>query len=68
MEKYNGWASRELIELYLRLCRAIFARYQGKVKYWLTFNEINAGTRSAGNLMAPGHLPGLRRPPPRDSR
>ena len=64
VEKYNGWASRELIELYLRLCRAIFARYQGKVKYWLTFNEINAGTRPAGNLMALGTCRGYEGPRP----
>src|SRR5699024_4993529 len=62
VEKYNGWASRELIELYMRLCRVIFARYQGKVKYWLTFNEINAGTRPAGNLMALGTCRGIGSP------
>jgi 6-phospho-beta-glucosidase len=40
-QKYNGWASRELIPLFERYVKAIFARYKGKVKYWLTFNEIN---------------------------
>lgn len=42
-QKYNGWASRELIDFYLHYCRTIFTRYKGKVHYWLTFNEINAG-------------------------
>ncbi len=38
-EKYNGWASREVIDLYMNYCEAIFTRYKGKVKYWLTFND-----------------------------
>jgi 6-phospho-beta-glucosidase len=39
--KYNGWASRELIPLFERYTKTVFARYKGKVRYWLTFNEIN---------------------------
>ena len=41
-EKYNGWVSRELIGFYERYVRTVFERYRGKVKYWLTFNEINS--------------------------
>jgi 6-phospho-beta-glucosidase len=52
VEKYNGWAGRELIDYYMNYCKAIFERYKDKVKYWLTFNEINCGTRPNGNLMA----------------
>jgi 6-phospho-beta-glucosidase len=40
-KKHNGWASREIIPLFERYARTVFARYKGKVKYWLTFNEIN---------------------------
>jgi 6-phospho-beta-glucosidase len=43
-EKHNGWVSRELIPLFERYARVLFERYKGKVKYWLTFNEINATT------------------------
>ncbi|MBQ7216253.1 MAG: family 1 glycosylhydrolase [Synergistaceae bacterium] len=25
----------------MKYCRAIFTRYRGLVKYWITFNEIN---------------------------
>lgn len=39
--KYNGWAGREIIPLFERYARTVFARYKGKVRYWLTFNEIN---------------------------
>jgi 6-phospho-beta-glucosidase len=41
-EKYNGWVSRELIGLYERYVRVLFDRYGSRVKYWLTFNEINS--------------------------
>ncbi|MDR1362752.1 MAG: 6-phospho-beta-glucosidase [Spirochaetaceae bacterium] len=39
--KHNGWSSRELIPLFERYAKTVFARYKDKVKYWLTFNEIN---------------------------
>jgi 6-phospho-beta-glucosidase len=41
-EQYNGWVSRELIGFYERYVRVVFDRYRDKVKYWLTFNEINS--------------------------
>ncbi len=41
-EKYDGWVSRELIGFYERYARVVFDRYRSKVKYWLTFNEINS--------------------------
>lgn len=39
--KYNGWESRELVGLFVRYAETVFERYRNKVKYWLTFNEIN---------------------------
>lgn len=39
---YNGWVNHDLIGFYERYVRTIFARYGKKVKYWLTFNEINS--------------------------
>ena len=41
-KKYNGWVNRQLIGFYEKYVRTIFARYKNKVKYWLTFNEINS--------------------------
>lgn len=58
VEKYNGWHSRELIDLYMKLVRVVFARYNGKVKYWLTFNEINAGTMKLGSPLSLGTIQG----------
>lgn len=39
--EYGGWSNRKLIELFARYAQTVFTRYKGKVKYWLTFNEIN---------------------------
>lgn len=41
-KQYGGWANRKLIDFYLNFCETIFNRYKGKVKYWMTFNEINS--------------------------
>lgn len=40
--KYDGWINRDMISFYERYVRTIFERFDGKVKYWLTFNEINS--------------------------
>lgn len=40
-QKYGSWKSRRLIDCYVRYCDTIFRRFKGKVKYWITFNEIN---------------------------
>ena len=58
VEKYNGWASRELIGFYMNYCKAIFERYKDKVKYWLTFNEINTGTMPMGGILNTGTIQG----------
>jgi 6-phospho-beta-glucosidase len=41
-DHYGGWTNRKLIGFYENYVRTIFTRYQHKVKYWLTFNEINS--------------------------
>lgn len=43
--RYNGWESRELVGLFVHYADTVFRRYRDKVKYWLTFNEINATIR-----------------------
>lgn len=40
-KKYGGWRDRKLIGFFENYVRTLFNRYKGKVKYWLTFNEIN---------------------------
>lgn len=41
-KEYGGWQDRRLIGLFERYAKTLFERYKGKVKYWLTFNEINS--------------------------
>ncbi|WJS90641.1 glycoside hydrolase family 1 protein [Microbacterium testaceum] len=41
-EQYGGWTNRELIVFYERYARTLFERFGSRVKYWLTFNEINS--------------------------
>lgn len=38
---YGGFRNRKLVEFFERFARVCFERYNGKVKYWMTFNEIN---------------------------
>lgn len=44
--KYNGWADRRVIDFFINYADTVFRRYKNKVKYWLTFNEINIITLS----------------------
>ena len=53
--KWNSWADRRTIDCFMKYCEVIFLRYKGKVKYWLTFNEINCMTLGCyGSWLAGG--------------
>ncbi len=41
-KNYDGWKNRKLIGFFEKYARTVFTRYKDKVKYWLTFNEINS--------------------------
>ncbi len=47
-----------MVDAYTHYCEVLFQRFRGKVKYWLTFNEINMLLHmpfmGAGLLFAPG--------------
>lgn len=62
VEKYNGWESRELIDLFERYARTVLDRFHEKVTYWLTFNEINLGTSAAGALFETSMIRGFEGP------
>ncbi|BCJ94052.1 6-phospho-beta-glucosidase [Anaerocolumna cellulosilytica] len=54
--KYDGWTNRKLIGFYENYVRTIFTRYKNKVKYWLTFNEINSIVHApflSGGILTP---------------
>ncbi|MBQ4270362.1 MAG: 6-phospho-beta-glucosidase [Clostridiales bacterium] len=40
-QKYGGWLNRELIGFFVRYALCVMERYKDKVRYWMTFNEIN---------------------------
>ncbi|MDH6364925.1 6-phospho-beta-glucosidase [Enterococcus sp. PF1-24] len=40
-EKFGGFANKAVIPLFVKFAKCVFTRYQDKVKYWMTFNEIN---------------------------
>ncbi len=62
VEAYGSWRSRELIACFERYCRTVFTRYRGKVRYWLTFNEVN----ETFNQKEPYHQAGIRFRPGED--
>lgn len=39
--EYGGWRNRKLIELYEKYAKLLLYRYGKRVRYWITFNEIN---------------------------
>lgn len=41
IEKYGGWRNRKMIDLFAKYAKTLFERFDGLVKYWITFNEIN---------------------------
>ena len=43
--KYNGWYNRKTIDMFVRFVETICKRYKDKVKYWLTFNEVDSMIR-----------------------
>ena len=38
---YGGWINPKTIEFWKKYVSTVIERYKGKVKYWLTFNEVN---------------------------
>lgn len=41
VEKYGSWKSRKMIDCFLRYCDTVFRHFKGRIRYWITFNEIN---------------------------
>ena len=41
VKSYGGWRNRKLIDFFVNYATVCFQRYKNKVKYWMTFNEIN---------------------------
>ncbi|MFV8800323.1 6-phospho-beta-glucosidase [Yersinia sp. LJYL362] len=39
--EYGSWRNRKMVEFFTRYARTCFEAFDGLVRYWLTFNEIN---------------------------
>lgn len=39
--EYGGFRNRKVIDFFVKFAEVVFNRYKDKVKYWMTFNEIN---------------------------
>lgn len=55
-KEYNGFYSRETIDLFLRYVKTVMTEFKGYVRYWLTFNEINFGVLPMGAFKAQGMI------------
>lgn len=62
VEAYNGWYGRETIDCFMTYVKALFEHFRNKVKYWLTFNEINIGTGPMGAVLSLGTIQGYEGP------
>ena len=41
INRYGAWIDRRCVDAFVKYCEFVMKRYQHKVKYWMTFNEIN---------------------------
>ncbi|MEZ3498468.1 6-phospho-beta-glucosidase [Pantoea sp. KPR_PJ] len=41
VKEYGSWRNRKMVDFFTRYARTCFEAFDGLVKYWLTFNEIN---------------------------
>lgn len=44
VQEYGGWRNRRLIDFFMKFAEICLTRFQKKVTYWMTFNEINNQT------------------------
>ena len=40
--EYGGWCNKEVIKFFQTYCYTVFTHFKGRIKYWMSFNEINA--------------------------
>jgi len=48
--KHNGWMDRKVIDYFVNFSTVVLNRYHKKVKYWMTFNEINNQKNVAADI------------------
>ena len=55
-KNYNGFYSRETIQMFLNYAETVMNYYKGYVEYWLPFNEINFGVLQMGAYKSLGMI------------
>jgi 6-phospho-beta-glucosidase len=53
---YGGWHNRAMIEQYVNYAITVIDEFHDKVKYWITFNEINGMTIPLGTVFGGGMI------------
>lgn len=56
-EKYNGFASRKVVDIFVELCKVIVDRYADRVENWIIFNEQNGILQKGPKLFYGAGLP-----------
>ena len=49
-KEYGGWINRKVIDFFVRFAVTVMERYKDKVKYWMTFNEINNQSNTSADI------------------
>lgn len=52
VKKYGGFRSRKVIDCFVKYAVTVMEHYKDKVKYWMTFNEINNQTNMKNEIFA----------------
>jgi 6-phospho-beta-glucosidase len=60
LARRGGWSNPEMIDHFVRYARTLVEHYRDRVRYWLTFNEINCMQVPFGIMTAGGMLVGIR--------
>ncbi|MCM3690381.1 glycoside hydrolase family 1 protein [Neobacillus niacini] len=55
VKEFGGWRNRQVVTFFERYTNVILQRYKEKVKYWMTFNEINGALKMP--IMSMGFSP-----------
>lgn len=57
INEYDGFSDKRVIGFFVNYATTVMKRYKDKVKYWLTFNEINFGVMEFGSMVICGMKP-----------
>ena len=49
-KNYGGWLNRKVIDYFVKYAVTVMERYKNKVKYWITFNEINNQSNTSADI------------------